>query len=204
MPWPTILYTIFLDEVMVITGLVGALVASSYKWGYFVFATVALIGIAYNVVYVGLRHSRALGPTVNRTFLMCGVWTIFLWFIYPIAWGLSEGGNIISPDSEAVFYGVLDILAKPVFGALLLFGHRNIDPRTLGIHIRDYQTPPANHAIAVNGRQPDAERDAADSEKDNVPANNNAGALDGAGAGAAATTGVTGTHANQSAVGQTV
>lgn len=33
LPWPTILYTILLDEIMVVTGLVGALVASSYKWG---------------------------------------------------------------------------------------------------------------------------------------------------------------------------
>jgi hypothetical protein len=76
---------------------------------------------------------------------MCGTWTIFLWFIYPIAWGLSEGGNVIAPDSEAVFYGVLDILAKPVFGALLLWGHRNIDPATLGLHIRDYDDSANTH-----------------------------------------------------------
>lgn len=33
MPWPTILYTILLDWVMIVCGLVGALVKSSYKWG---------------------------------------------------------------------------------------------------------------------------------------------------------------------------
>lgn len=32
MPWPTILYVILIDEVMIVTGLVGALVKSSYKW----------------------------------------------------------------------------------------------------------------------------------------------------------------------------
>ena len=32
-PWPTILWIIFLDEVMIITGLIGALVRSSYKFG---------------------------------------------------------------------------------------------------------------------------------------------------------------------------
>lgn len=58
--------------------------------------------------------------------------------LYPIAWGLCEGGNYLHPDSEAIFYGVLDIMAKPVFGAILLFGHRNIDPARLGLHIRDY------------------------------------------------------------------
>ena len=31
LPWPTILYTILIDEIMIITGLIGALVASSYK-----------------------------------------------------------------------------------------------------------------------------------------------------------------------------
>lgn len=130
-----------MDEIMVITGLVGALVASSYKWGYFVFAMFALFFIAYNVCYVAQKHARAIGPNVSRTFLICGVWTIFLWFLYPIAWGLSEGGNVIAPDSEAVFYGVLDIMAKPVFGALLLWGHRNIDPATLGLNFRDYDDP---------------------------------------------------------------
>ncbi|KAH8776955.1 hypothetical protein BGZ57DRAFT_357872 [Hyaloscypha finlandica] len=138
LPWPTILYTILMDEVMVITGLVGALVASSYKWGYFVFAMFALFFIAYNVCWVGRKHAAHIGGAVNSTYLSCGLWTIFLWFIYPIAWGLCEGGNVISPDSEAVFYGVLDILAKPVFGAILLFGHRNIDPTQIGLHIRDY------------------------------------------------------------------
>ena len=34
-------------------------------------------------------------------------------------------------------------MAKPVFGALLLWGHRNIDPARLGMHIRDYDEDPA-------------------------------------------------------------
>ncbi|ESZ89976.1 hypothetical protein SBOR_9638 [Sclerotinia borealis F-4128] len=142
LPWPTILYTIFLDEVMIITGLVGALVSSSYKWGYFVFAMVALFGIAYNVLFIGAKHAKALGTAVNKVYWTCGGITMFLWFLYPIAWGLSEGGNVISPDSEAVFYGVLDVLAKVLFGTLLLMGHRNIDPAHLGLHIRDYDEQP--------------------------------------------------------------
>jgi bacteriorhodopsin len=152
-----------MDGVMVVTGLVGALVASSCKarvlgfyfrpqlcleevmltprsgqWGYFVFATVALFFIAFNVIIVGRTHADHIDKaTVGKTYRMCGAWTMFLWFIYPIAWGLCEGGNVISPDSKAVFYGVLDILAKPVFGAFLLIGHRNIDPRMLGLRIRE-------------------------------------------------------------------
>ena len=33
LPWPTIIYVIFWDEVMIITGLVGALVSTRYKFG---------------------------------------------------------------------------------------------------------------------------------------------------------------------------
>jgi hypothetical protein len=150
LPWPTVLYTLLLDEVMVITGLVGALVASSYKWGYFVFATVALFFIAYNVVIVGRKHAQAISKDVAFIYQVCGVWTIFLWFLYPIAWGLSEGGNVIAPDSEAVFYGILDILAKPVFGALLLWGHRKFTPRDLGLNIRDYEDEPLHEKYGAN------------------------------------------------------
>lgn len=141
LPWPTILYTLFIDEIMIITGLVGALVVSRYKWGYFVFAMFALFFVAYNVLFVGRKHAKNISAEVGKTYNICGAWTMFLWFLYPIAWGLCEGGNVISPDSEAVFYGVLDVLAKPVFGALLIWGHRNIDPATLGLHIRDYDEP---------------------------------------------------------------
>lgn len=137
LPTPTIAYTLLMDEIMIITGLVGALVKSSYKWGYYVFGCVAFLFVAYTVVFEGRSYARALGNDILKTYTLCGVWTIFLWFLYPIAWGVAEGGNLISSDSEAVFYAILDVLAKPVFGALLIWGHRNIDLSRLGLHVRD-------------------------------------------------------------------
>ena len=146
LPWPTILYTILIDEIMIITGLAGALVNSSYKWGYYVFGCFALFFVAYVLLLEARVHANLLGKDVGRTFLICGSWTTFLWFLYPIAWGVSEGGNVIAPDSEAVFYGILDIMAKPVFGALLLWGHRNIHPARLGLHLRDFTGDESGHA----------------------------------------------------------
>ncbi|KAI0473556.1 bacteriorhodopsin [Xylariaceae sp. FL0804] len=136
MPLPTILITLFADEIMIVCGLIGALVPTAYKWGFYTFGMVALLYIAYQLLWSGRKHAKALGGAPYKTYMLCGVWLIFLWFLYPIAWGLSEGGNVIHPDGEAVFYGVLDILAKPVFGALLIWGHRNINPEDLGMHIR--------------------------------------------------------------------
>ncbi|EUC33157.1 hypothetical protein COCCADRAFT_26476 [Bipolaris zeicola 26-R-13] len=158
MPWPTILWVILVDEIMIVTGLIGALIQSIYKWPFFVFGCVALFYIVFQLTWEARIHSKTFGHDVERTFLMCGSLTAFLWILYPIAWGLSEGGNVIAPDSEAVFYGVLDFLAKPVFGALLLWGHRNIDPSRLGLQIRDYnddtmlQEKRAKDAAAHNGQ----------------------------------------------------
>jgi bacteriorhodopsin len=147
LPWPTILYTILIDEVMVVTGLIGALVKSSYKWGYFTFGCAAFFFVAWTVIFDARGHARNLGADINRVYTICGLWTIGLWFLYPIAWGLSEGGNVIAPDSEAIFYGVLDVLTKPVFGALLLWGHRNIDITRLGLDLRMPGTDASSGAL---------------------------------------------------------
>ena len=94
--------------------------------------------VVYILVWDARKHANLLGKDVGRAFLYCGSLTATLWMLYPIAWGVSEGGNVIAPDSEAVFYGILDLLAKPVFGALLIWGHRNIEPARLGLRIADY------------------------------------------------------------------
>ncbi|KAF4458565.1 hypothetical protein FALBO_14704 [Fusarium albosuccineum] len=144
MPWPTVLWVILVDWVMIVTGLVGALVKSSYKWGYFAFGCAALAYIVYQLAWEARIHANRIGNDVGRVFLACGTLTLVVWICYPIAWGVCEGGNIISPDSEAVFYGILDLLAKPVFGTMLLWGHRNIDPARLGLRIRDIGEGPVH------------------------------------------------------------
>ncbi|KAJ0334950.1 hypothetical protein COL922a_010004 [Colletotrichum nupharicola] len=148
LPWPSIMIALLADEVMIVTGLVGALTSTSYKWGYWVFGMFAFFFVVYSLVFEGRKHAAALGGSIQRTYTNCGVLTIFLWFLYPIAWGVAEGGNIIHPDSEALFYGILDVLAKPGFGFLLLWGHRNIDPAALGLQIRApgaQKTHPGQH-----------------------------------------------------------
>lgn len=43
MPWPHIAWIILMDEIMIVTGLIGALTESVYKWGYFVFGELRLL-----------------------------------------------------------------------------------------------------------------------------------------------------------------
>jgi bacteriorhodopsin len=124
--------------------------------GFYIFGCFAMLGIFYILAIEGRRHAKHIGSDVNRVYTMCGVWTLFIWLLYPIAWGLSEGGNVITPDSEAVFYGVLDFCAKPIFSILLIIGHWNIDPARLGLTIREYDVGTTEkHAKANRGVQND-------------------------------------------------
>ncbi|KAK9373360.1 uncharacterized protein V1513DRAFT_426666 [Lipomyces chichibuensis] len=117
--WMTTIFMAGLLEVYIVSGLIGALVRSSYKWGYFTFGLAAWLIIAYHFFGPGLISSRNLHADVRTPFLIGAGAIAFLWSLYPICWGLSEGGNVISPTSEGVFYGVLDILTMCVLAYLI-------------------------------------------------------------------------------------
>lgn len=150
LPWPTILYTLAMTEITVVAGLVGALVPTRYKWGFFTFGYAAFIFVAYLVFFEGRAYAKSLGTDIKKVYLMCAAYQMALWFLYPIAWGLSEGGNVIASDSEQIFYGILDLLTKPVFSFLLLWSLRNIDVDRLGLRARSAEDSPfGNRPIAI-------------------------------------------------------
>jgi len=78
--------------------------------GFYAFSCAAMLYLFYELGFAGRKHAQRLGSDIYRVYMGCGVLTLFIWLLYPICWGLSEGGNVIAPDSEAVFYGVLDLL----------------------------------------------------------------------------------------------
>lgn len=136
---PHILTILFFAWYLVVNGLVGALVPSSYKWGFFVFGLFGLFFIwcvavwlpticnAYPtsytryqmLIHVPLQRAAFTTSGTKTGFILGAGYISFIWMLYPICWGLSEGSNTITPTSEMVFYGILDILSAPVF--LLFF-----------------------------------------------------------------------------------
>lgn len=131
-PLSTTLTTMLATEMYVVTLLVGALTATAYKFGYLAFGMAAQWFVLYQLLMPGRQHASAVGGSVSSTYLTAALLTVAVWIFYPIAWGLCEGGNILHPDSEAIFYGILDIFAKPVVGFILVLGHRNTDFASLG------------------------------------------------------------------------
>ncbi|BGP45109.1 hypothetical protein JCM10450v2_000926 [Rhodotorula kratochvilovae] len=132
MPLSQIFGLIFFDIVMIITGLLGALTASRYKWGYFTFGCVALLWISYVLLFTARKSAGHLGSDYHRAYTSSAIFLVVLWMIYPIIWGVGEGGNVITPTSEMVAYGVLDLFAKPVFSFWHVFNISRLDYARLG------------------------------------------------------------------------
>lgn len=107
-PWHTVLSTILLSMIFVVCRLAGALTRTSYKWGFYAFALAALFAILYKLLAVGPKHSKPLGADINKSYMMLAGWIALTWLLYPLAWGLCEGGNVLAIDSEMIFYGVID------------------------------------------------------------------------------------------------
>lgn len=121
LPLSDVITVIFFDLVMIITGLVGALIPTSYKWAFWTFGTASLFYIWWVLAGPARQSSRLLGGGFARSFTISAAILSVLWLVYPIVWGVADGGNVITTDSEMVAYGVLDFLAKPVFLFVHLF-----------------------------------------------------------------------------------
>ena len=134
--WATVLYAVGLTWIWVVSWLSGALISTSYKWGFFAFGTFSYLVLSFHLAHWGLESARRVGSSKHytiTTFLL-----IFVWMLYPIAWGLDEGGNKISVTSGFIFYGILDLITVPFLGFLFLFLARNWDYGALGIQFTQY------------------------------------------------------------------
>lgn len=157
-PWTEMIFVIVTYEVWIVALLAGSVVHSTYKWGYFVFGLVAYLVGAYNIVIPFRRcgqENTLIDRGVTRTYLVTSVCTVIITCLYFVCWGLSEGGNVIQPDSEAVFYGVLDVVLFVCVGLFFLWGVRDVDFRHIGIAYSDKAFLHGSSIIADIKEHPD-------------------------------------------------
>jgi len=134
-PWATIIYNIFLSWVWIISYLISAFTVSNYKWGFYAFGTVAWLLLAYNTFAAGSSAKR-LG--VGRDHTTLSGWVNFLWLLYPIAFGLTDGGNRIGVTPGFIFFGILDLLLVPVLALAFVFLARRWDYNQLNLAFTRY------------------------------------------------------------------
>ncbi|KAI0132833.1 bacteriorhodopsin [Xylariales sp. AK1849] len=120
----SILIAIVADLIMVLTGLFAAFGdVDSQRWGWYTIACIAYLVIIYQIARNGSTAVAKKDAKTKRFFSLLAGFTLILWTIYPIVWGVADGAWNVSVDTEIVAYAVLDILAKPVFGLWLLIMH---------------------------------------------------------------------------------
>jgi len=110
--WTTIIANISIAWFWVLSYLAAAYTTTSYKWGFFAFGTFAYIILAMSTLNESRGSAEVLG--IGRDYMILSGWVNLLWLLYPVAFGLSDGGNIISVTSSFIFFGVLDVLLLPV------------------------------------------------------------------------------------------
>ncbi|OBZ69628.1 hypothetical protein A0H81_10207 [Grifola frondosa] len=128
-----IMTTLFMAVVLVITGLVGALVPSTYKWGFFTFGVAALFYVWYILLWHAPHATFATGGVVRKGYYFAATYLAFMLITYPICWACSEGSNVITVTSEMIWYGILDVFAGPLFLFVFLFELRNVDYNAFGL-----------------------------------------------------------------------
>ncbi|RYP41069.1 hypothetical protein DL767_001230 [Monosporascus sp. MG133] len=134
--WASIAYNVALAWTWVVAYIIAALTTSNYKWGFFAFGTFAYIILAYNTLLHGRTGANRVG--VARDYSMLAGWTNLIWLCYPIAFGVSDGGNVIGVTPGAIFFGVLDFLLAPLIALGFLFLSRNWDYGRLNLAFTRY------------------------------------------------------------------
>lgn len=134
--WATIAYEVVASWIWVISYLVGAFTTSNYKWGFFVFGTMAWLALAIHTLRDGSVGAKRLG--VTRDHSMLSGWVNFLWLLYPIAWGLSDGGNRIGITGSFIWFGILDFCMIPITAWIFMILARRWDYNRLNIAFTQY------------------------------------------------------------------
>ncbi|RYO78707.1 hypothetical protein DL762_008560 [Monosporascus cannonballus] len=134
--WASIAYNVALAWTWIVAYIIAALTTSNYKWGFFAFGTFAYLILAYNTLLHG--HTGANRVGVARDYIMLAGWTNLIWLCYPIAFGVSDGGNVIGVTPGAIFFGVLDFLLAPLIALGFLVLSRNWDYGRLNLAFTRY------------------------------------------------------------------
>jgi bacteriorhodopsin len=141
-------YLFFQDILMIAAGLIGSTTCTSDKWIFFAFSMLNFIPILHYIVaemkkeldvqlydedgnvVQKIAEGSKLGATVPfvwfwLTFKRAAFLLVTVWSLYPVVWILAEGTGVISSNGEAIFYTILDVIAKSAFGYLIAFASKN-------------------------------------------------------------------------------
>jgi bacteriorhodopsin len=134
--WATIVFNVFLSWVWVISYLCSAYTPTRYKWGFYAFGTFAYLLLAFQTLWASRTHANRVD--VGRDHTMLSGYVNLLWLLYPIAFAVSDGGNVISVTRGMIFFGVIDILLIVGTAIAFLILARKWDYGRMNLHFTQY------------------------------------------------------------------
>jgi bacteriorhodopsin len=108
------------DVIMVVSGLIAAFLEGQEKWYFWGFGVLVFLPILYYLNELKGSETCKANEQISNLYNSISNLTMLTWTCYPIVWVLAEGRGQISADTEALCYTVLDVLAKSVFGFLIM------------------------------------------------------------------------------------
>ncbi|KAI8712312.1 hypothetical protein NCS52_01329000 [Fusarium sp. LHS14.1] len=111
--WTTIACNMAITWLWILPYFIASLTLTSYKWGFFAFGTVSYFILAMSTLNESYKEAKRRG--IGRDYLILAGWVNFLWFLYPIAFGISDGGHKVSRTVGSIIFGVLDVFLLPIF-----------------------------------------------------------------------------------------
>ncbi|CAM1510553.1 Fc.00g008880.m01.CDS01 [Cosmosporella sp. VM-42] len=135
--WTTIFCNIFIAWLWVLTYLAAAYTTTDYKWGFFAFGTFSWIILAMSTLNESREEAERLG--ITRDYMILASIPNLLWALYPVAFGLSDGGNVLGVTGSFIFFGILDVLMVPVLTFAFVVLGRRWDWRRLNLDFSEYR-----------------------------------------------------------------
>ncbi|ORY32162.1 hypothetical protein BCR39DRAFT_524418 [Naematelia encephala] len=123
------LLTVLADIFMIVTGLFAGLHPARWaggeraRWLWFAISCVGFVVVWVTLLNGGIQAAKLRQRKTRGLFYLMSGMTFILWAAYPIVFGLTEGANKVSVNTEIIAYGVLDVAAKLGFTYLLLLIH---------------------------------------------------------------------------------
>nr|AHH02127.1 protein 106 [synthetic construct] len=118
------------DMMMIFGGYMASISSGHIKWLWFAISLLIFAPIIYTVLHTFKVLVERSHPAVGELYNKCSWLLVVTWACYPVVFIFSEGTADWSPNFEVMIYGVLDLMAKCVFGFILLLSHEALDRST--------------------------------------------------------------------------
>eukprot|EP00935_MAST-01C_sp_MAST-1C-sp1_P000516 g516.t1 len=108
------------DIVMIVAGCIGGFIDSDEKYAFWGFGMIAFVPIMYYLLVGFQTRVKATGSAeLQHLYSVTSRITALFWACYPLVWWAAEGEGLMSADTEAVVYTILDVVSKAVWAVYI-------------------------------------------------------------------------------------